>query len=1204
MPPQKPSLKNKEKKVPDEFIRLMFERHAAIMLLIDPGTGEIIDANQAAVDFYGYSKSKLCTMLIDDINTLPPEQITAERQKAATEMRNHFIFRHRLAGGEERIVEVHSSPIPFQDKQFLFSIIHDVTERRQLEENLLKWEQAFKNARWGIVTSSPDGRSLAMMNPAFAQMHGYSINELTGEPVIDIFAPDCRAEVAEQIRIADEKNSHSFESLHIHKDGSVFPVEVNISIVRNSAGDFLYRAVNVQDITRRKQAEAELIKSKARFRRIIDASPVPMALNDGSQNVTYLNPAFIQTFGYTIEDIPTLKEWWGKAYPDHEYREWVTATRQARLEEAKRSEEGFMPLELKVRCKDGTDKIVMVSTTPISDGIEESNLVIFYDVSELRKKDEALRESEERYRLLVSTIPEPIFLHQDGRFIFANQAALGLFGAAKTEDLIGMPVMELLHPDHRQNMSARMKRYLSEKIQAAPISEEKFIRFDGTSIDVEVIGNRLMIGGKPTVQVIAHDITKRKKMEDALRASEQKYRILFDTLNEGIALNEIVYDENGEMIDYRILEVNQAFYSIADYTGKIVGGLATKLYNMPLETIQSFWHKHKHRTTTQLTEFTSPINGRHFIISTSPFVNDRFVTSFFDITERKQAEEELHKSRANLDAVFNATDESIFLLNVDETLLALNNVASQRMGQPRENLIGHKVYDLLPPEVVKSRRPFIDRALLNGEHVVFEDMRNGRHMLNQLFPILNSDGQVERLAIFSRDITESKLAKIALQESEQKHRRLFESMSQGVIYYNENGKIISVNPAAERILGLSTDQLLGQTFQNPAWKIINENGVDLPWELHPITIAMNTGKSVEHGNLGIFNPDTERYLWLSITAIPLFRPEETKPYQIYSTFEDITDRKLAESELRKQRDFATQIINVMGQGLTVTDADGRFEFVNPAYARMFGYETNDLIGQRPRDITTPQEHGVLEEQREQRRSGKTTTYESQLVRADGSIASVLVTGVPRKIDGKPAGAIAVITDLTEQKRIENELRSAKDLLEKALAREERLANTDALTGINNRRHLFVLAKRKFAVASRYKQPLAALMFDIDLYKQINDEYGHGIGDQTLIKVVQTVSSELRDADQFGRYGGDEFIILLPMTAAPQAYLLAERIRTKVETLRIPSAKGDISITLSIGVVEIDHASSEETLENIFRRADKAMYQAKQSGRNRTVVFGT
>ena len=149
MPPQKSSLKNKEKEVPDEFIRLMFERHAAIMLLIDPGTGEIIDANQAAVDFYGYPKSKLCTMLIDDINTLSPEQIAAERQKAATEMRNHFIYRHRLASGEERIVEVHASPIPFQDKQFLFSIIHDVTERMQLEEHLQKWEQTFKNARWG-----------------------------------------------------------------------------------------------------------------------------------------------------------------------------------------------------------------------------------------------------------------------------------------------------------------------------------------------------------------------------------------------------------------------------------------------------------------------------------------------------------------------------------------------------------------------------------------------------------------------------------------------------------------------------------------------------------------------------------------------------------------------------------------------------------------------------------------------------------------------------------------------------------------------------------------------------------------------------------------------------------------------------------------------------------------------------------------------
>ena len=116
--------------------------------------------------------------------------------------------------------------------------------------------------------------------------------------------------------------------------------------------------------------------------------------------------------------------------------------------------------------------------------------------------------------------------------------------------------------------------------------------------------------------------------------SREKYRILLDTMTEGAALNEIVYDENGEMVDYRIAEVNPAFYQVADFTGPVVGSVATQLYGMSVETIKAFWREHKTKNTVQRTEMTSPIGGRHFIISTSPFVNDLFVTSFFDDTER------------------------------------------------------------------------------------------------------------------------------------------------------------------------------------------------------------------------------------------------------------------------------------------------------------------------------------------------------------------------------------------------------------------------------------------------------------------------------------------------------------------------------------------------------------------------------------------
>jgi len=143
--------------------------------------------------------------------------------------------------------------------------------------------------------------------------------------------------------------------------------------------------------------------------------------------------------------------------------------------------------------------------------------------------------------------------------------------------------------------------------------------------------------------------------------------------------------------------------------------------------------------------------------------------------------------------------------------------------------------------------------------------------------------------------------------------------------------------------------------------------------------------------------------------------------RLYSDVQhELEARKRLERELQAERDFALQIVNTMGQGLTVTDEDGRFVLVNPAYARFMGYDQTELIGMRPDDVTLSEGHAVLEEARDARRQGKTTTYESQLRRKDGNKIHVLITGSPRLKDGKYNGAIASITDLSEIKRVQEE----------------------------------------------------------------------------------------------------------------------------------------------------------------------------------------
>jgi diguanylate cyclase (GGDEF)-like protein len=174
----------------------------------------------------------------------------------------------------------------------------------------------------------------------------------------------------------------------------------------------------------------------------------------------------------------------------------------------------------------------------------------------------------------------------------------------------------------------------------------------------------------------------------------------------------------------------------------------------------------------------------------------------------------------------------------------------------------------------------------------------------------------------------------------------------------------------------------------------------------------------------------------------------------------------------------------------------------------------------------------------------------------------------------------------------------------AQAQAEHIATIDPLTGLFNRRHFFHLAEHAFTKALYDTTPLCVIMLDLDHFKEVNDTYGHLIGDKVLIAAANTIHHGLRTSDILGRYGGEEFSAILPDTTLEQGYLVAERIRDMIETLLVETEKGPVSITLSCGVgkIFVDDSFSTLTLNVLIDRADQALYQAKQAGRNRTVVF--
>jgi len=204
-----------------------------------------------------------------------------------------------------------------------------------------------------------------------------------------------------------------------------------------------------------------------------------------------------------------------------------------------------------------------------------------------------------------------------------------------------------------------------------------------------------------------------------------------------------------------------------------------------------------------------------------------------------------------------------------------------------------------------------------------------------------------------------------------------------------------------------------------------------------------------------------------------------------------------------------------------------------------------------------------------------------------------------------AELLARVMVMLKMKDLQEELKLKAAALERANRELERLANTDGLTGLPNRRAFFAQLEVEFSRSRRYGTPLALLMLDIDHFKSFNDRYGHQTGDQALRAVGAALAGGIRNYDCAGRYGGEEFICLLPETGPADALMVAERLRRHVRAASVAAVGGDgvptdVGMTVSVGVVTWPECPAE-TADHLVAAADQALYQAKAAGRDRCVV---
>lgn len=257
---------------------------------------------------------------------------------------------------------------------------------------------------------------------------------------------------------------------------------------------------------------------------------------------------------------------------------------------------------------------------------------------------------------------------------------------------------------------------------------------------------------------------------------------------------------------------------------------------------------------------------------------------------------------------------------------------------------------------------------------------------------------------------------------------------------------------------------------------------------------------------------------------------------------------------------------------------------NPAASLFYGYAQEQMRGMSVEKINAKPE-SEMHQQRMQVLQGDRGQLEVEHLLSDGEVRTVKVLTSAISISGETR-LFSIIYDMTEQKLLEQELKNQ--------------AHIDFLTGLSNRRHFMHQAELELARAVRYGKNLSLLMMDIDYFKRINDDFGHQVGDLVLKKLASICRSVLREVDVVGRVGGEEFAVLLPETGLDEGVEIAERIRAAIEAGKVPMDGAlPIHFHVSVGITSL--ASPEDNLDVLLAQADKALYEAKNTGRNRIQV---
>ncbi|NOT06560.1 MAG: PAS domain S-box protein [Anaerolineales bacterium] len=693
-------------------------------------------------------------------------------------------------------------------------------------------------------------------------------------------------------------------------------------------------------------------------------------------------------------------------------------------------------------------------------------------------------------------------------------------------------------------------------------------------------------------------LNENHSVEGGLVSSEAELRALFASMHDAV----MVIDRDGLYRKIAPTNPSLLFKPMEELLGKNLREI------FPAEQADAFIIAIRRVLDTQQPErieYELQIGERMVWFATyiSPMNSYNTLWVARDITERKLAEAAQRESEERYHSLFDRMMDGVYRSTHEGRFVDINPAMVKMFGySSREEMmevdIKHDLY-FSPEErgshVLDTGKEEIEAYRMrrkDGSEIWVED--HGAYVHDEQGGLKYHEGIL-------RDITERKQKEDALI----KLQKAVDSSKDAIFLTDIHGVFTYVNPAFIALYGFQADELIGKVTPR-----VIKSGLTDPQVYELFWRKLTSGQEVT-GEL-INKRMDGTFITVEGSATPIFDDVHTI-IGFLGVQRDVTERKKSEEALRIAEANYRSIYENATIGIYQSIPQGIFLSVNPVMAQTFGYDSPQDMTRSIVSITDQYYADPVDRQRFERlmiEQGEVREFVSQNFRKNGE--QIWVQENARAVKDEQGNILyyeGFVTDITERKRSEDDLYRAKDSLEtthrelqELLAHTQLLARTDGLTGLYNFRYFFELASYEFTAAIRYQRPLSIIIFDTDKLKEVNDTLGHVTGDKMLVKVAQAASLQVRSVDALARYGGDEFVVLLPQTNAQQAFPVAERIRASVAALRIETERGPLAVTLSIGIAELSIDPRDQNLESIVQRADKALYSAKAAGRNCTKIF--